>query len=106
MKGRHKYEFVAFLCVSVTLWWKDSVDNLHRELNLPRSPGSPTNNPEAAPAHNVRRQSEVHNIEDVEELRPELHSSEFRIPAMSEWSVFDDREIEIMIVRPSESVSA
>src|SRR5208337_3039760 len=58
-----------------------------------------------APAHNVRGQPEIDNIEHVEELGAKFHVPKFRVPAMSKGSVFDQRDVIVVKIRPPERIA-
>jgi len=45
-----------------------SINHFQRELNLPRVPCRLADDAEAAAPQNVRRQAEIHDVENVEEL--------------------------------------
>jgi len=62
---------------------RPSINHFQRELNLPRRSRCLADDAEAAPAQNVRRQSEIH---DVEEFRPEFERLQLSAPAMPERS--------------------
>ena len=60
---------------------------------------------EAAASDHIRRQAEVRNIEDVEELGADLHGAKFGASAAAEGRVFDERDIEIVITGSAKRVA-
>ena len=58
-------------------------NQFQRKLNLARCAGGLADDSKAAAAHYVGRQSEIHAIENVEELRAELQCAQFAVAAMS-----------------------
>ena len=81
------------------------INNFQGKLNLPRRSRGLADDAKSASVHNVRWQSEVHDVEDIEELGAELQSSEFAIAAMPEGRIFDHREIEAVERRSAKGVS-
>src|ERR1039457_4090720 len=49
-----------------------SVQQFEGKLNLARRSRRPADQPETRPQHGIGRQSEIHQVEDVEDLRAEL----------------------------------
>src|SRR6266496_2054477 len=82
------------------------VNQLQRKLNLPRRTRGPADDPEPAAAHNVIRQSKVHNVEDVEQFSAKFDCPQFSIIPMTEGSLFDQRNIKVMKRRSAESISS
>src|SRR6266496_4007858 len=80
------------------------VNHLQRELNLSRRSRGLADDSEPAAPHNVRRQSKIDNIEDVEELRSEFQRSQLCVSAMSERRVFNQRNVEVMESRPAKRI--
>src|SRR5512142_807571 len=74
-----------------------SIDEFQGELNLSRGARGLADNPKPAAVHNVGRQSKIHDIEDVEELRTEFDGSQFRVAAASKGRVLDESDIEVMV---------
>ena len=81
-----------------------SKDKLQGDLDLAGRPGGSVDDPEPGAANDVGRQTKIHKVEDIKELRPELQGQGFRAPPVAEGSVFDNRQIEIAEARPSKSV--
>src|ERR1039457_204885 len=54
-----------------------SVDQFERKLNLSRSPGRLADFAESGAGKNIGRQPHVHNVEEIEELSPELQVHAF-----------------------------
>ena len=81
------------------------INHLQRELDLPRRSGSLADNAESAPPHNVRWQAEIHDVEQIKKLRSKLQRAQFPISAMPESSVFDQREIKVVIFRAAKCVA-
>ena len=52
------------------------------------------------------REAEIHDVENIEELRAELKRAQLGISSMTEWRVFDQRDIEIMKARSAKCVAA
>jgi hypothetical protein len=73
---------------------------------LPGRPRRLTDKTESAAVDDIGGQAEVHDIENIEELRAEFQSPEFSVATMSKRRIFDDREIEIVIGRTPEGVSS
>ena len=84
-----------------------SIENLQRELNLPRGSGGSADLAEAGGEDGVGGQSHVDDVEEVEELGAELDVEEFAAAgAASDGGVFDQREIEVVVGGAAEGVSA
>src|ERR1019366_3745920 len=83
-----------------------SENHLQRKLNLPRRSRGLADNPKPAAAQDVRRSSEVHDVEDVEELCAKFECAEFCVAAAAEGSVFDQRHVEIVEAGPAERAPA
>src|SRR5437764_14702803 len=62
--------------------------------------------PETDLAHNVTWQSEVHDVEGVEKLSAKLDRSQFRIAAMTTWSVVDQCKVEIVKSRSAKRIAS
>src|SRR5215472_1276064 len=82
------------------------VDHLQRKLNLPRRPRRFADDSKAAAADDIRRQSEIHDVEQIEELRAEFESAQFGVATVPEWSVFDQGEVEVVIAGTAENIAA
>jgi hypothetical protein len=61
-----------------------SVDEFHGELDLARRSCGLADDAKPTPPDDIRRQSEVHGIEYVEELRPKLHCSQLAASPVTE----------------------
>src|SRR5882762_609401 len=83
-----------------------SENYLHRELHLARRPRSLTDDSKSTPAHNIRGQSKLHQIEYVEELGAKFQRTQYTVRRMAERRVLDQGEIEIMEGRSSERVAS
>src|SRR4029077_8931946 len=59
-----------------------------------------------ASEHRVGRQPEIHDVEDVEELRAKLHHPPLAVPAPAKWRVLDQRNVELMKARTSKRVAS
>jgi len=83
-----------------------SVNQFERELNLARRPCRLADNSKAAAAHNVGRQSKIHNIKDVEELRAKFKDPQLALTATPKRRVFDQGHIKVAEARSSKRVAA
>src|SRR5262245_1591297 len=83
-----------------------SINELEGELNLAGAAGGAADQTEAGAAHGVGRQSEIDDVEDVEELRSEFEDAQFIFAAPAERSVLDQCDIEIVKGRSAEGVAA
>src|SRR5262249_62267946 len=54
-----------------------SKNQLQRKLNLPRGAGRVTNDAKPGSAYRIRRQPEIHNVEQIEKLRSEFQNAKF-----------------------------
>ena len=83
-----------------------SVNDLHRELDLPRRTSCLADDAETTAGNDIRWQAEVHDVEDVEELSTKLDGAELRIPTMTKRSVLNYGEVKIVVCRATECISA
>src|SRR5579884_1543536 len=90
--------------------WRDvtceSEDQFERELDLARIAGCPADFAEAGTFDDIGRQPEIHNVEQVEKLCPELQIHQFALTAPPEGYIFDEREIEIVKARSTKGIAA
>jgi len=63
---------------------------------LPRGSCGFADRAEATAEHGIGGQTEVHNVENIEELRTKLQNSPLAIGSTSERRVFDQCEIKLM----------
>src|SRR4029077_16734917 len=63
-------------------------------------------NPKPATPQEIRRQPEIHQVKDVEELRPKLQRSHLPIPPPPERCVLDQRHVVVLEARPPERVAS
>lgn len=61
---------------------------------------------EAGAKHGIGRQSEIDDIEDVEELGAKLQHAPFRIAAPAERSVLDQSEVQLVESWPAKAISS
>lgn len=80
------------------------IDQLQRELYLPRVASRFADNAKPASPYDIRRQAEIDNIKDVEELRTELDRSEVAISPMTKVRIFHQRDIHVVESRTSKRV--
>jgi len=74
------------------------------ELDLAGEPGGFAEDTEAGAEQGVRRQSEIHNIENVEELRAKLQDSPFGAAA-ADRSVLDQSDIVLLEFGAAKSIA-
>jgi len=74
------------------------------ELDLAGRPGGFVDDTEARAEQGVRRQSEIHNIENVEELRAKLQDRPFGA-AVADGSVLDQSEIVLLEAGAAKSIA-
>src|ERR1700678_3710717 len=87
--------------------WPRSVDELERELNLPRRPGRFGNLAETRSGEDVRGQAHVDDVEEIEELGPELEIHALcSAAAIAEGRAFDEGEVVVIVCRTAEAVAA
>src|ERR1051325_4411561 len=77
------------LIVRAGLTRSSLVNDLQRELNLPRGSRGLADDSEAAAAHDIRRQAEIHEVEYIEELRAKFQRAQLGIAALPEGRVFN-----------------
>ena len=65
-----------------------------------------TDDAESRSPHGVRRQSEIDNVENVEEFRAKFQNAQLAFAAMAERCVFDQRHIEIAKAGAAKCVAA
>jgi hypothetical protein len=96
-----------FILQSVERDWRRSVDELERELNLPRRPGCFGNLAETRSVEDVSRQAHADDVEEIEELGPELEIHALGAAgAMAEGRALDEGEVVVVISWAAESVAA
>src|ERR1700721_2583266 len=82
------------------------VNQLQRKLKLPRCSRRAAYLAEAGAIDDVRRQAQVHDVEDVEELRAELQVYQLQSAlALSKTGVFDQRKIVVVVGRSTECIA-
>jgi hypothetical protein len=82
------------------------IDQLKRELQLPRWARSAVNEPEPCPAKDVGGKTEIDQIENIEELGTELQSEGISSSALADHRVFNERDVEIIEPGPTKGVTA
>src|SRR5438477_11076334 len=82
-----------------------SINQLQRELDLPRGACRLADNSEAGATNNVGRQSEIHDVEDIEEFGAKFEHCQLALGPASERGVLDQRHIKITIAWPTKGVA-
>src|SRR2546428_1217450 len=92
--------------VKMVLRGKVSVVQFQRKLDLARRPGGLADHTKPAAENNVGGQTEIHFVEDIEELSSKLKDREFAVSAMAEGGVLNQGEIEIAEAGTSKRATA
>src|SRR5579863_5688355 len=104
--GEHYLAATQFFCV-IGLSRVPSVDDLERQLNLPRCAGRFGYLPKTGPSQDVCRQAHVDDVEQIEEFTAELQVHALRAGRSSaKGSVFYHREVVVVVGRPAEGVAS
>src|SRR5258705_9431326 len=82
-----------------------SINQLQRELYLPRRARRLADDPEATAKNNVGRQSEIHDVENIEEFGAKFEHCQLAVAPASDRRVLDQRHIKITIAWPTKSVT-
>src|ERR1700752_1585836 len=63
-------------------------------------------NPKPASPHYIRGQAEIHNVKQIEKLRPEFHHSQIALPALPERRILDQRKIKLLEPGSAKSITS